>query len=72
MWNIPIGKHNANMKVKDLITELQKHDTEKEVMIQHGEEYEYMVAYSVKEKDLVDMNDVIDDGIVASVVIEYS
>lgn len=60
------------MKVKDLITELQKHDPEKEVMIQQGEEYDYMVAYSVKEKDLVDMNDVIDDGIVAAVVIEYS
>lgn len=40
-------------------------------MIQQGEEYDYMVAYSVKEKDLVDMNDV-DEGIFTAVVIEYS
>ena len=60
------------MKVKELIEILSKQDPEKEVMIQQGEEYDYMVAYSVKEKDLVDMDDVVDDGIVTAVVIEYS
>ena len=59
------------MKVKELIFLLQKQDPEKEVMSQQGEEYDYMVAYSVKEKDLVDMNDV-DEGIFTAVVIEYS
>lgn len=60
------------MKVKELIELLSKQDPEKEVMIQQGEEYDYMVACSVKEKDLVDMDDVVDDGIVTAVVIEYS
>lgn len=60
------------MKVKELIDLLQKQDPEKEVMIQQGEEYDYMVAYSVKEKELIDMDDVVDDGIVTAVVIEYS
>ena len=60
------------MKVKDLIKELQKQDPEKEVMIQQGEEFDYMKAYTVKAKDLVDMNDVGDDGIIQAVVIEYS
>lgn len=59
------------MTVKELIELLSKQDPDKQVMIQQGEEYDYMVAYSVKEKDLVDMNDV-DDGIVTAVVIEYS
>ena len=60
------------MKVKELIELLSKHDPEKKVMIQQGEEYDYMVAYSVKEKHLVDMDYVVDDGIVTAVVIEYS
>ena len=60
------------MKVKDLIKELEKQDPEKEVMIQQGEEFDYMVAYTVKEKDLVDMINVVDDGIIQAVVIEYS
>ena len=59
------------MKVKELIELLNKQDPEKEVMIQQGEEYDYMAAHSVKEKDLVDMNDV-DDSIITAVVIEYS
>ncbi len=42
------------MKVKDLIEELKKQDPEKEVMIQQGEEFDYMVAYTVKEKELLD------------------
>jgi len=60
------------MKVKDLIKELQKQDPEKEVMIQQGEEFDYIKAYTVKVKDLVDMNDMVDDGIIQAVVIEYS
>lgn len=40
------------MKVKDLIEELKKQAPEKEVMIQQGEEYDYMVVYSVKEKEM--------------------
>jgi len=68
-----LGAVNFNqMKVKDLIKELQKQDPEKEVMIQQGEEADYMKAYTVKVKDLVDMNDIIDDGIIQAVVIEYS
>jgi hypothetical protein len=58
------------MKVKELIDLLSKQDPEKEVMIQQGEEYDYMVAYSVKEKDLVD--DMGDDNIITAVIIEYS
>jgi hypothetical protein len=57
---------------KELIELLRQQDPEKEVMIQQGEEYDYVAAYSVKEKDLVDVEDVIDNGMVAAVVIEYS
>jgi hypothetical protein len=60
------------MKVKELIAELQKLDQEKEVMIQQGEEFDYMKAYTVKAKDLVDANDVFDYGIIQAVVIEFS
>ena len=59
------------MKVKDLIKKLEDFDPEKEVMIQQGEEFDYMIAYSVKEKTVIDMND-IDDKDVNCVVIEYS
>lgn len=41
------------MKVSELISELQKHDPEKEVMIQQGEEFRYMRVYSVREKDFL-------------------
>lgn len=44
------------MKVKELIDLLSKQDPEKEVMIQQGEEYDYMVAYTVKEATLCDAN----------------
>ena len=57
------------MKVKELIDLLSKQDPEKEVMIQQGEEYEYMIAYSVKEMDLVDWDH---DNVITVVVIEYS
>lgn len=67
------------MKVKDLIAELQKQDPEKEVMIQQGEEYDYMVAYTVKAKELLDTErfDGMDDDdeehtTTNAVVIEYS
>ena len=60
------------MKVRDLIEELKKQDPEKEVMIQQGEEYDYMKAYTVKLAELWDMNSVQDDDIMNVVVIEYS
>ena len=56
------------MKVKELIDLLSKQDPEKEVMIQQGDEYEYMIAYSVKEMDLVDWDH---DNVITVVVIEY-
>jgi hypothetical protein len=61
------------MKVKDLIEELKKQDPEKEVMIQQGEEYDYMTVYTVKTKEVVGMlsND-IEDNVIEAVVIEYS
>lgn len=54
------------MKVAQLIVELQKHDPEKEVMIQQGEEFDYMEVYSVKEKEVIH-----DDDTRHVVVIEY-
>ena len=60
------------MKVKELIEKLQKQDPEKEVMIQQGEEYDYTLAYSVKEMELVDMTDDSDSPEKMYVVIEYS
>lgn len=65
------------MKVKDLIKELQKQDPEKEVMIQQGEEYDYMMAYSVKAMELCNMTDMYEDDNIKdetfeAVVIEYS
>ena len=44
------------MKNKDLIKELQKYDPEKEVLIQQGEEYDYMISHTVKEMELVNMD----------------
>ena len=60
------------MKVKDLIKELQKQDPEKEVMIQQGEEFDYMKAYTVKEVELWDANAPEEDDTMDVVVIEYS
>lgn len=59
------------MKVKELIAELEKHDPEKEVMIQQGEEHDYMVAHTVKELSVVDMNAENEDEEIEAVVIEY-
>jgi hypothetical protein len=60
------------MKVKELIALLSKQDPEMPVMIQQGEDYDYTIAHSVKEKDLVDADNVVEDGVVTAVVIEYS
>jgi len=60
------------MKVKELIDLLSKQDPEKEVMIQQGEEYDYMVAYTVKEATLCDANAPEEDDTMDVVVIEYS
>lgn len=60
------------MKVKDLIKELQKQDPEKEVMIQQGEEFDYMKAHTVKEVELWDTNAPEEDDTMDVVVIEYS
>lgn len=56
------------MTVKQLITELQKHNPEKEVYIQQGEEYEYMTVYTVREKAIFDVHE---DNEINIVVIEY-
>jgi hypothetical protein len=59
------------MKVKELIKELKKHDPEKEVMIQQGEEFDYMKAYAVKDAVLVDANTLEEDDNMDVVVIDY-
>jgi hypothetical protein len=68
------------MKVKKLIELLKKQDPEKEVMIQQGEEYDYMTVENVRTKKVTNWDDVVeliefydedDDGLVESVVIEY-
>ena len=55
------------MTVKELITELQKQPPDMVVMIQQGEEFDYMTVYTVKEKELI-----IEDKVKKTVVIEYS
>lgn len=60
------------MKVKDLIKELEKQDPEKEVMIQQGEEYDYMKVYTVRSLEVCDSDLHEDDDVVEAVVIEYS
>ncbi len=59
------------MKVKELIELLKKQDPESEVMIQQGEEYDYVVVATVKAKDLTDIDNITDDMITSAVVIEY-
>lgn len=56
------------MKVSELISELQKHDPEKEVMIQQGEEFDYMKVHSVRKKEFL-MDDTM--KIEKCVTIEY-
>jgi len=61
------------MKVKELIEELSKQDPEMEVMIEQGEDYDYMLAYFVRVKEInnIDDEDEYEDG-VNYVVIDYS
>lgn len=56
------------MKVSELIELLKGYDPEKEVMIQQGEEFDYMVVYTVREKDVYDGDFEEDKSVV---VIEY-
>jgi len=60
------------MKVKELIEMLQKQDPEKEIMIQQGEEFDYALAYSVREMELCSMADDAESPEIMYVVIEYS
>ena len=60
------------MKVKELIEQLKMKDLEKEVMIQQGEEFDYMKAYTVKEIEVWDANAPEEDDTKEVVVIEYS
>jgi hypothetical protein len=57
------------MKVKDLIEQLKKQDPEKDVMIQQGEEFDYMLAHSVKVMELADEEE---EENIEAVVIKYS
>lgn len=59
------------MKVKDLIEQLKKQDPEKDVMIQQGEEFDYMLAHSVRVIELADCLSEDEENIEA-VVIQYS
>ena len=58
------------MTVKELIELLQQQDPDKEVMIQQGEEYDYMKVYQVRTRKVVNM-DSIEDEVLKVVVIEY-
>lgn len=60
------------MTVKDLIKELEKQDPDKMVMIQQGEEFPYMLAYTVKEMTLLETDGEEDDDEYDAVVIEYT
>jgi len=61
------------MTVKQLIEELQKYNPDKEVLIQQGEDddYQYLVAYTVRERIITDINTT-NEAEIDAVVIEYS
>ena len=59
------------MKVKELIEQLKNQDPEKEVMIQQGEDFDYMKAYTVKEIEVWDADAPEEDDTKEVVVIEY-
>jgi hypothetical protein len=60
------------MKVKELIELLQKHDPEKEVMIQQGMEYDYAVIYSTGNVSVViDRPGKKDEEVIDAVGINY-
>ncbi len=58
------------MRVKEIIELMLKQDPEKEVLIQQGEDHDYMLAHSVREKELTDMDEA--EELIEAVVIEYS
>ena len=60
------------MKTKELINLLKKQDPDKEVLIQQGEEWDYMKAYSVEELEIFDMDGIEEDEIIDAVVIKYA
>jgi hypothetical protein len=49
------------MKVKELIEKLSQYDDSLEVMIEQGETDGYMVAYTVREKEVIISEDM-DEG----------
>jgi hypothetical protein len=57
------------MKVSELIGLLQQQDPDKEVMIQQGEEFDYMAVYSVR---VVEVTHLDDEENTEAVCIEYS
>ena len=59
------------MKVKELILELEQQDPEKEVYIQQGEEFDYMLTYTVRASTITDMSSDKEDDLKDVVVIEY-
>lgn len=56
------------MKVKELIELLQQQDPGKEVMMQQGEDYDYVPAEKMCEIELIDSNN---DTTIKAVVIQY-
>lgn len=59
------------MIVKELIELLEKQDPEKEVMIQQGEEYDYMKVYGVRNIEVWDAEAPEEDDTKDVVVIDY-
>ena len=59
------------MTVLDLISELSMYDPNLEVMIQQGEDFDYMIALTVKEEEVVNMDSLDDDDLITAVLINY-
>lgn len=59
------------MKVKDLAELLKKQDQEKEVLIQQGEEFDYMAVHSVRERTVFAFESENDEELITYVVINY-
>ena len=57
------------MKVFELIELLKHQDPDKEVMIQQGEEFDYMAVYSVRRLEVINDDD---EDPTEAVCIEYS
>lgn len=60
------------MTVQELIEELQKQDPDKSVMIQQGEEHDYMAIHTVKEREVWDADTPDEDDTMVIVAIEFS